>query len=151
MKGAMTKFLNTQKSNVKSTSNNDRQHMMKLDTRITEAPDKIKKLLLCKGQIIGEDLLLEKIKTLAPIIKDAETEELEVEKAVAKEQPQEQFHIICNSMNSILISANVEDIYRLLKKEIALIQFLDEQNRLKYPDKNLAESFFSQIIRNNKF
>ena len=147
----MTKFLNTQKSNVKSTSNNDRQHMMKLDTRITEAPDKIKKLLLCKGQIIGEDLLLEKIKTLAPIIKDAETEELEVEKAVAKEQPQEQFHIICNSMNSILISANVEDIYRLLKKEIALIQFLDEQNRLKYPDKNLAESFFSQIIRNNKF
>ena len=147
----MTKFLNTQKSNVKSTSNNDRQHMMKLDTRITEAPDKIKKLLLCKGQIIGEDLLLEKIKTLAPIVKDAETEELEVEKAVAKEQPQEQFHIICNSMNSILISANVEDIYRLLKKEIALIQFLDEQNRLKYPDKNLAESFFSQIIRNNKF
>ena len=46
-------------------------------------------------------------------------------------------------MNSILISANIEDIYRLLKKEIALIQFLDEQNRFKYPDKNLAESFFS--------
>ena len=34
--------------------------------------------------------------------------------------------IICNSMNSILITANVEDIFRLLKKETALIMFLDD-------------------------
>lgn len=46
-------------------------------------------------------------------------------------------------MNSILITANIEDIFRLLKKETAVIRFLDEQSRLKYPDKNLAESFFS--------
>ena len=53
--------------------------MMKLDNnnaeKKAEAPEKIKKLLLCKGQIFGEDLLLEKIKTLAPVIKDAETGE----------------------------------------------------------------------------
>lgn len=46
-------------------------------------------------------------------------------------------------MNSILLTANVEDIFRLLKKETALIKFLDEQNCFKYPDKNLAESYFS--------
>jgi len=32
--------------------------------------DKIKKILLCKGQIIGEDLLLEKLKTLSPLTQE---------------------------------------------------------------------------------
>ena len=47
----------------------------------------------------------------------------------------------------MLLSANISEIAKYMKKEKSLIQYLDHSNQQKNPDQNLASDYFREIIK----
>jgi len=46
------------------------------------------------------------------------------------------------------LHANIDDIHKLLKNEKRIINFMNEQYMEKYPDQQLADTFFDMVFSN---
>ena len=93
--------------------------------------EKVKRLILGKGQIFGEDECLNEIYNHG---------NPKPEKA--------NYTVTCESYDGEVLFADIEDIYKLLKNEKRVLKFLNDQYSEKYPDSELTDNFFEQAFQN---
>lgn len=94
--------------------------------------DRIRRLLLCKGQIFGEDEFLGHLMNLSPA-------DLEVPMDM-------HYTVTCESNNAELLVANVDDVLKLLKTESKVVKFMKEQYIQKFPSQKTADDFFKGVF-----
>lgn len=93
--------------------------------------EKVKRLILGKGQIFGEDECLNEIYNHG------------------NQKPEKaNYTVTCESYDGEVLFADIEDIYKLLKNEKRVLKFLNEQYSEKYPDSELTDNFFEQAFQN---
>ena len=79
--------------------------------------EKVKRLILGKGQIFGEDECLNMIYNLGN----------------PKPEPAN-YTVTCESFDGEVLFANIDDIYKMLKNEKRILKFMNDQYSEKYPD-----------------
>ena len=96
---------------------NIKRYDMKENTNEPTQGELIKKLILCKGQMFGEDELLNEIYNHG------------------KPKPQiSNYTIVCDSFDAEVLFANIEDIHKIIKNEKGILNFINEQFMEKCPD-----------------
>lgn len=75
--------------------------------------DRVRRLLLCKGQIFGEDECLKHI--------------IDFTSADLSVPIDMHYTVTCESNSAELLVANIEDIYKVIKTESKVVKFMKEQ------------------------
>lgn len=74
--------------------------------------DRVRRLLLCKGQIFGEDECLRHI--------------IDFSNAQIEAPIDMHYTVTCESNDAELLVANVDDVYKLIKVETKVVKFMKE-------------------------
>ena len=68
-----------------------------------------------------------------------------------KPKPQiSNYTVVCDSFDAEVLFANIDDIYKMLKNERGILNFINEQFMEKCPDQQLTDNFFNQVFNANK-
>jgi hypothetical protein len=60
------------------------------------------------------------------------------------------YTVICESQEAEIIYADVESIFKHIKRESSVIDFMNQQLMKKYPDQMITDEHFSNAFKNSK-
>jgi hypothetical protein len=137
--------------------------MISADRKVKEngkkPAEQVKKMIMCKGNLFGEENLLKEIIKMESGDGKASSVQLgdkNIQYGKSRGEPDQiqnrQFSFLVQSacLDGIVISAPVEEIAKLIKNDGRVINYLKKQMKMKYPDQELTDTLFANIIRKNK-
>jgi len=114
----------------------DKKNIQSVDKRAqnqhANLEDRVRRLILCKGQMFGEDECLKLIVDFS---------------AANADMPLDMnYAVTCESNDAELLEANVDDVYKLFKNESKVVKFMKEQYIQKFPSQKPADDFFKGVF-----